>query len=56
MADDAAPATGPSGLGDACRTAAGEVGGDGWGTPARGGISTEDSDITAALAALREAI
>ncbi|SDE94784.1 hypothetical protein SAMN04488067_101190 [Halorubrum xinjiangense] len=53
-ADDAA--TGPIGLGDACRTAAGEVGGDGWGTPARGGISTEDSDITAALAALREAI
>jgi hypothetical protein len=58
-ADDAAAA----GLGDACRTAAGEVGGDGWGTPARGGIAAEtdpndasDADITAALAALREAI
>ncbi|WP_424014490.1 exonuclease RecJ [Halorubrum xinjiangense] len=53
----------PISLGDACRTAAGEVGGDGWGTPARGGIAVEpdasdasDADITAALAALREAI
>ncbi|QWC19718.1 exonuclease RecJ [Halorubrum sp. 2020YC2] len=53
-ADDAA--TGPVGLGDACRTAAGEVGGDGWGTPARGGISVDEADATAALAALREAI
>ncbi|WP_434522639.1 exonuclease RecJ [Halorubrum sp. AS12] len=53
----------PIGLGDACRTAAGEVGGDGWGTPERGGIAVEsdandgsDADVTAALAALREAI
>jgi hypothetical protein len=57
----AAVATEPVGLGDACRTAAGEVGGDGWGTPARGGIAVEtdapgDTDTTAALAALREAI
>ncbi|TKX53054.1 exonuclease RecJ, partial [Halorubrum sp. SP3] len=44
------------GLGDACRTAAGEAGGDGWGTPVRGGIAVDDGDITAALAALREAI
>ena len=57
--DDAA--TEPVHLGDACRTAAGEVGGDGWGTPARGGIAVEpdgpgEAGITAALAALREAI
>ncbi|ELZ43937.1 exonuclease RecJ [Halorubrum coriense DSM 10284] len=57
----AALATEPVGLGDACRTAAGEVGGDGWGSPARGGIAVEpdgpgESDVTAALAALREAI
>ncbi|QUO47405.1 exonuclease RecJ [Halorubrum ruber] len=44
------------GLGDACRTAAGEVGGDGWGAPERGGVSVDDGDVTAALAALREAI
>ncbi|TKX68329.1 exonuclease RecJ, partial [Halorubrum sp. GN11GM_10-3_MGM] len=31
----------PVRLGDACRTAAGEVGGHGWGTPARGGIAVE---------------
>ncbi|VTT87501.1 Vng0789c [Halorubrum sp. DM2] len=46
-------------LGDACRTAAAEVGGDGWGTAARGGIAVDDADgdgLTAALAALREAI
>ncbi|OTF06610.1 exonuclease RecJ [Halorubrum sp. SD612] len=57
----AAAAVEPIGLGDACRTAADEVGGDGWGTPARGGIAVEtagpgDADITGALAALREAI
>ncbi|WP_096393665.1 exonuclease RecJ [Halorubrum trapanicum] len=59
----AAAAIEPTGLGNACRTAAGEVGGDGWGTPERGGIAVEtdandggDADITAALAALREAI
>ncbi|MYL66317.1 exonuclease RecJ [Halorubrum distributum] len=52
----AAAAAGPVGLGDACRTAAGEVGGDGWGTPMRGHVSVDDGDITAALAALREAI
>ncbi|WP_423996625.1 exonuclease RecJ [Halorubrum trapanicum] len=46
----------PINLGDACRTAAGEVGGDGWGTPMRGHVSVDDGDITAALAALREAI
>ncbi|WP_017342553.1 hypothetical protein [Halorubrum sp. T3] len=46
----------PINLGDACRTAAGEVGGDGWGTPMRGHVSVDDADITAALAALREAI
>ena len=52
----AAAASEPIGLGDACRTAAGEVGGDGWGTPMRGHVSVDDGDITAALAALREAI
>ncbi|TKX63605.1 exonuclease RecJ [Halorubrum sp. ASP1] len=53
----------PTDVGDACRTAAGEVGGDGWGTPERGGVSVAtdandavDADATAALAALREAI
>jgi len=54
-----AAATDSVGLGDACRTAAGEIGGDGWGTAARGGIAAADSDgdeLTAALAALREAI
>ena len=49
-------ATDSVGLGDACRTAAREVGGDGWGTPERGGVSVDDAEITAALAALREAI
>ncbi|GAA0537432.1 exonuclease RecJ [Halorubrum ejinorense] len=67
----AAAAADPIGLGDACRTAAGEVGGTGWGTAARGGVSVGDADetganqtgatdaggdVTAALAALREAI
>ncbi|TKX73999.1 exonuclease RecJ [Halorubrum sp. GN11_10-6_MGM] len=59
----AAAATDSIGLGDACRTAAGEVGGDGWGTPDRGGIAVttdateaDGTDVTAALAALREAI
>ncbi|TKX56795.1 exonuclease RecJ, partial [Halorubrum sp. SS7] len=60
----AGDATGePTDLGDACRAAAGEVGGDGWGTPERGGVSVAtdandpgDADVTAALAALREAI
>ncbi|WP_128905361.1 exonuclease RecJ [Halorubrum amylolyticum] len=66
--DDAA--TEPIGLGDACRSAAGEVGGDGWGTADRGGIAVgaaaeadgvdeseaTDGDITGALAALREAL
>ncbi|RLM70422.1 exonuclease RecJ [Halorubrum sp. Atlit-26R] len=52
----AAAASEPIGLGDACRTAAGEVGGDGWGTPMRGHVSVDDGDITAVLAALREAI
>ncbi|PSQ55099.1 exonuclease RecJ, partial [Halobacteriales archaeon SW_8_68_21] len=56
-ADDAAAE--PVALGDACRTAASEVGGDGWGTAARGGIAVDDAEgdgLTAALAALREAI
>ncbi|WP_200530417.1 exonuclease RecJ [Halorubrum sp. LN27] len=35
----AASATESIGLGDACRSAAGEVGGDGWGTADRGGIA-----------------
>jgi len=66
----AAAATEPVGLGDACRPAAGEVGGDGWGTDDRGGIAVgavdgadgngreneTDGDITSALAALREAL
>jgi hypothetical protein len=62
----AAAATEPLGLGDACRSAAGEVGADGWGTADRGGIAvaaadgeaarTTDGDITSALAALREAL
>jgi hypothetical protein len=62
----AAAAADPTGLGDACRTAAGEVGGTGWGTPERGGLAAAESDetgangtaddVTAALAALREAI
>ncbi|WP_050033003.1 hypothetical protein [Halorubrum halophilum] len=46
-------------IGDACRSAAGEAGGDGWGTADRGGIAvdeSEDGDITSALAALREAL
>jgi len=41
-ADDAA--TEPLGLGDACRSAAGEVGGDGWGTADRGGIAVDAAD------------
>jgi hypothetical protein len=53
-------ATGPPGLGDACRSAAGEVGGDGWGTAQRGGLAVTanetNGDITGALAALREAL
>jgi len=64
----AAAAAEPLGLGDACRAAAGEVGGDGWGTADRGGIAVDagdeadgsgsetDGDITGALAALREAL
>lgn len=53
----AAAAVDSIGLGDACRAAAGEVGGDGWGTAARGGIAVDDEDeLTAAVAALREAI
>jgi hypothetical protein len=66
----AAAATEPIGLGDACRSAADEVGGDGWGTVDRGGIAVGtadeadgieeseaiDGDITGALAALREAL
>ena len=66
----AAAATEPLGLGDACRSVATEVGGDGWGTAERGGLAvgvgdepdengrgTEtDGDITSALAALREAL
>ncbi|QAU12717.1 exonuclease RecJ [Halorubrum sp. BOL3-1] len=55
--DDAA--TEPVGLGNACRTAAGEVGANGWGTVVRGAIAVDDSDgdgLTRALAALREAI
>ncbi|PHQ37987.1 exonuclease RecJ [Halorubrum persicum] len=57
-ADDAPPE--PIGIGDACRSAAGDVGGDGWGTAERGGIAVAESeidgDITGALAALREAL
>ncbi|WP_435094419.1 exonuclease RecJ [Halorubrum sp. N11] len=60
----AVAATEPLGLGDACRSAAGEVGGDGWGSTDRGGIAVgaadeseaTDGDITSALAALREAL
>ena len=62
----AAAATEPVGLGDACRSAASEVGADGWGTTDRGGIAVDaddttgnsatDGDITSALAALREAL
>lgn len=59
----AAAAVEPLGLGDACRSAAAEVGGDGWGTAERGGLAVgaaeegeTDGDITSALAALREAL
>ena len=54
----AAAATEPCGLGDACRSVAVEVGGDGWGSPTRGGIDLESSTTnpTGALAALREAL
>ncbi|WP_256408752.1 exonuclease RecJ [Halorubrum rutilum] len=66
----AAAATEPVGLGDACRSVAAEVGGDGWGTADRGGIAVgavdeasengrgneTDGDVTGALAALREAL
>jgi hypothetical protein len=56
----AAAAIEPLGLGDACRLAASEVGGNGWGTADRGGIEVStnetDGDITGALAALREAL
>ncbi|WP_123623117.1 exonuclease RecJ [Halorubrum sp. CSM-61] len=40
----AAAATDPIGLGDACRSAAGEVGGEGWGTADRGGIAVGAAD------------
>ncbi|WP_144799479.1 exonuclease RecJ [Halorubrum depositum] len=61
----AAAAVEPLGLGDACRSAAAEVDGDGWGTAGRGGLavgaaeegeSETDGDVTSALAALREAL
>ena len=61
----AAAATEPLGLGDACRSAANEFDGTGWGTADRGGIAvgaaeaadrTKTDDITGALAALREAL
>jgi len=63
----AAAAVEPLGIGDACRSAATEFGGDGWGTADRGGIAVgaadgddeseaTDGDITGALAALREAL
>ncbi len=51
----AAAATEPMGLGDACRSAAGEAGGEGWGTDTRGGMETE-TDPAEALAALRGAL
>ncbi|OYR56306.1 exonuclease RecJ [Halorubrum halodurans] len=51
----AAAATGDRGIGDACRSAAREAGGDGWGDGARGGIAV-DGDPTDALAALRGAL
>ena len=54
----AAAATEPVGVGDACRAAARDVGGDGWGGPVRGGleIDRDATDTTDALAALREAL
>ncbi|GAA0511345.1 hypothetical protein SAMN04488066_10411 [Halorubrum aquaticum] len=51
----AAAATGDHGIGDACRSAAREAGGDGWGDGTRGGIAV-DGDPTDALAALRGAL
>ena len=65
----AVAATDPVGLGDVCRSVAGEFDGAGWGTAARGGITVgadgnggeNDGEvvgeaITSALAALREAL
>ena len=63
----AAASVEPVGLGDACRTAAAAVDGDGWGTGARGGLAVSDertdagasagaTALTTALAALREAV
>lgn len=65
----AVAATDPVGLGDVCRSVAGEFDGAGWGTAARGGIAVgadgngsgndggnAGDAITSALAALREAL
>ncbi|WP_122105128.1 exonuclease RecJ [Halobellus captivus] len=51
----AAAATEDRGIGDACRSAANEAGGDGWGGGTRGGIAV-DGDPTDALAAIRGAL
>ncbi|SMO71470.1 exonuclease RecJ [Halorubrum cibi] len=51
----ATAATGDHGIGDACRSAAREAGGAGWGNGTRGGIAV-DGDPTDALAALRGAL
>ncbi|MBP1922711.1 hypothetical protein J2751_001725 [Halorubrum alkaliphilum] len=51
----AAAATESMGLGDVCRSVAAELGGEGWGADARGGVDTT-ADPTDALAALREAL
>ncbi|SNR46152.1 exonuclease RecJ [Halorubrum vacuolatum] len=56
----AVEATEPLGVGDACRAAAAEVGGTGWGLPTRGGIEIEtaapDATVSGALAALRGSV
>lgn len=54
----AAAAIEPVGVGDAFRAVARDVGGDGWGGPARGGLEVDrdTTDPTDALAALREAL
>ncbi|RAW45201.1 exonuclease RecJ [Halorubrum sp. 48-1-W] len=51
----AAAGTGDRGIGDACRSAVREAGGDGWGDETRGGVAV-DGDPTDALAALRGAL
>ena len=51
----AVSATEPCAIGDACRAAARETDGTGWGTPTRGGMDVA-GDPTDALAAFREAL